>query len=243
MAENVQPIHDLEQRRRTASIIYAAIFLGVTTGCFMLLFPFLDSRLVHGQEFGLLRKLDEYSSFSDSLFCTIQLFLILLFFRLEKNLHISPASGDSPRKRALANVNLGLITGLATFLAVCPALFWGRTPSPLASFFLDHLDTFPGISLLVILAILLPILSETFFRGIFLARLLESTTLVPSLIVSTLLFAWTWQILNPIVAIILSLACGILFFRTRSVVACIIANGILTLGCLGFLICRALYRF
>jgi membrane protease YdiL (CAAX protease family) len=243
MAENVQPIHGLEQRRRTASIIYAAIFLAVTTGCFMLLFPLFDSHLVHRHEFGLLRKLDEYSPLSESLLCTIQLFLILLFFRPAKNPLMQHVSGNLSRQRTVTNVNLGLITGIVTFLAVSPALFWEPTPSALATFFLDHLNTIPGISFIAILVILLPILSEAFFRGVFLARLLESTTLIPSLIISTLLFAWTWQVLNPIVAVILSLACGILFFRTRSLVACIVANEVLTLSCLGLLVCRALYKF
>jgi|SRR5579859_5488453 len=243
MAENAQPIHGLEQRRRTAGIIYAAMFLAVTTGCFMLLFPLFDSHLVRSHKFGLLRNLDEYSPFSESLFCTIQLFVILFFFRPAKNALLQHVSGNLPRHRAVANIHLGLITGIITFLAVSPALFWEPTPSALAAFFLDHLITIPGTSFIAILVILLPILSEAFFRAVFLARLLESTTFIPSLIISTLLFAWTWQVFNPIVTIILGLACGILFFRTRSLVACIVANGVLTLSCLGFLVCRALYKF
>jgi membrane protease YdiL (CAAX protease family) len=87
---------------------------------------------------------------------------------------------------------------------------------------------------------LLPVATEILFRGVFLARLLEITTIGTALILSSLLFAWTWQVFNPAAAIVFSVGSGILFYRTRSILSCVVANFAFTLGGTSLLVMRAL---
>jgi membrane protease YdiL (CAAX protease family) len=242
VTQETDPILILDQRRRTARLAYAGLFLVVTTALFTFLPSLLANHLIDAGKFSLLWEVDEYSPFTWASFCLVQFLLALLFFRPAKSLLVPATLGAPTEGGFLPAVGFGLVTGVAALAVTAPTFLWGHAPSAVATFFLDHLYGIPDLALLIVLLILLPIAAELLFRGVFFARLLEISTIGPALILSSLLFAWAWQVLNPAAAFVFSLASGILFYRTRSVLSCIVANCVFTLGGLSVLLVRAIYR-
>jgi membrane protease YdiL (CAAX protease family) len=240
MAEDCIPITEASQRKYTARLAYAALSLAVTTALFMFFLPLFASHLVHADRVNLLRDLDEYSPLTWATFCLVEFVAALLFSRsLKRTLPQAQPVAQGDRK-LLPAIGLGLMTGLIALAVAVPVLLWGHGRSALATFFLDHLYGLPGLALLVVLLIFLPVAAEILFRGVFLACLLEITTIGPALILSSLLFAWTWQVLNPAAAFVFSVGSGFLFYRTRSILSCAVANFVFTLGGTSLMVLRAL---
>jgi membrane protease YdiL (CAAX protease family) len=88
----------------------------------------------------------------------------------------------------------------------------------------------------LLIVVLLPIAQALFFNGILLRQLLESISVVSALIVSTLVLMLSWPALNSwpafylIAGAALGLATGIVFWQTKSVLACAVANASFTIG-------------
>jgi membrane protease YdiL (CAAX protease family) len=224
MVEETTPITDAGQRRYTARFAYVALSLAGATALFMFFLPLFASHLVHAGRVNLLRDIDEYSPLTWASFSLVEFAVALLFSRLlERRLPPAPPIAQGERNLPPA-IGLGLITGLVALAVAVPVFLYG----------------IPDLALLVVLLILLPVAAEILFRGIFLARLLEITTIGPALILSSLLFAWTWRVLNPAAAIVFSVGSGFLFYRTRSILSCAVANFVFTLGGTSLLVLRAL---
>lgn len=242
MSEETTPITEAGQRRYTARLAYVALSLAGATALFMFFLPLFASHLVHAGRINLLRDIDEYLPLTWASFSLVEFAVALLFSRsLERLLPPAPPVAQAERK-LLPAIGLGLMTGLVALAVAIPVLMWGQRGSALATFILDHLYGIPDLALFVVLLILLPVAAEALFRGIFLARLLEITTIGPALILSSLLFVWTWQVLNPAAAIVFSVGSGFLFYRTRSILSCAVANFVFTLGGTSLLALRALRR-
>lgn len=240
MVQETIPITEASQRRYTARLAYVALALAGATAVFMFFLSLFAMHLVHADRFNLLRDMDEYSPLTWATFSLVEFAAALLFPRSIKSVH-SPAPPDARAEcKFLPAIVLGLMTGLVALSIAVPMLLWGQRRSALATFLLDHLYGFAGLALLVVILILLPVAAEILFRGIFLARLLEITTIGPALILTSLLFAWTWQVLNPAAAIVVSVGSGFLFYRTRSILSCAVANCVFTLGGTSILVLRAL---
>jgi membrane protease YdiL (CAAX protease family) len=240
MAEETIPITEASQRRDTARLAYAALSLAGATALFMFFLPLFASHLVHAGRLNLLRDIDEYSPLTWATFSLVEFAAALLFLRSQEKLFPPAPPVAHAERKFLPAIGLGLMTGLVALAISVPVLFWGQRRSALATFLMDHLYGFAGLALLVVILIFLPVAAEVLFRGILLARLLETTTIGPALILSSLLFAWTWQVLNPAAAIIFSGASGFLFYRTRSILSCAVANFVFTLGGTSVLVVRAL---
>jgi membrane protease YdiL (CAAX protease family) len=87
------------------------------------------------------------------------------------------------------------------------------------------------ILLAVVFVILLPVSTEIVFRGIIFKSFLESSSLLPALLLNALVFALVWPIFNPIIGFILGLTTALLYHRFRSVMSAVVANAVLTTAC------------
>lgn len=131
-----------------------------------------------------------------------------------------------PPRLRLRHITAGVAVGFLTFVISFWTLLGGRQSPPLGVFFADHFYSPSAAALAILLVFLLPVASEMFCRGVVLRRLLESMPFVPALLLSTILFAWTWTLFNSVVGLALGVLTGTLFFRTRSVLACAVADSI-----------------
>ena len=83
--------------------------------------------------------------------------------------------------------------------------------------------------------------SEIVYRGIIFKALLESSSVVPAVLLSAFAFALVWPIYNPIIGLLLGLATAVLYNRFRNVLPAIVADAVLTILCAITLVCRRLY--
>lgn len=222
------------------NLVYAVLLLLVVTALYAALAFGFDRYLIHTKQFSFFRTVHEYSGLAESLIYTIAVLVALSLFRPLARIFTSQ-QGKLPLKNHLRrDVSWGLLAGIATLLAASPGLILeGRSPA-LGTFLVNHLYTASGIVLLVLLVLVLPVVSEGFFRGVVLRRLLRTMSVPAALGVSTLLFTLCWPAFNPIAAIAVGIGAGIVFDRTRSVLACIITNSTFTVLAVVVLIWRSL---
>jgi membrane protease YdiL (CAAX protease family) len=218
--------------RALTKLVYAGLFLIVTSGSFYVLLTDYDLHLVATKRFSLARTVEENFSPAQSLFFVVQLLVLLVFFRRQFDFR------GAPLNRSVRNILLGVSTGLVALLATLPRFLGSHRPSGAVMFLANHFYSVSGLGLALLLVFLVPVAAEIFFRGIFLRQLLENISVVSALIVSTLLFLLSWPAFNLIAAAALGLAAGILFYRTRSVLACVIANASFTIGAIVLQISR-----
>ena len=138
----------------------------------------------------------------------------------------------------------GFLVGLLTYGVSLPLLLLLRfehdkTPTDVI------IDNFyhPGIFLLVLLfVILLPVSSEIVFRGFIFKSLLESSSVIPAVLLSALIFAFVSPIYNFPIGLLLGVASALLYHRFRNVFSAIVANAVLTIAYAATLLWRGLYK-
>lgn|ERR1700691_1380110 len=234
-----QPIAGSQSRKDLARLTYAAVFLVVTSVCFINARAAYGHHLVQTKQYSSVMTTAQYSAFIDSLFLLTQLAVLLLFFRPLPKVFASRSAEDSANRPIIGRIGLGFLAGLITFLAGA-SFVGGPQSSTLGTFLANHFFSVSAMMLVVLVVVLLPVASEIFFRGIFFRQLLESMPLIPALILSTALFTWAWPMFNSIAAIALGLLTGVLYYRTRSILACIVANATATVALGIYVMCRAL---
>jgi membrane protease YdiL (CAAX protease family) len=241
--ELIQPAVEPHSRAKLTTLVYAALFMIATSGSFYfltmsVLIPDYYRHLVDTDQSGLLRLLERNLPLTQGLFSLIQLTFALAFFRpLVKQMFAF--RGVPPLNRSARNILLGVSTGLIALLATAfPNLLGNRQPSETVTFLANHFYSVSGLGLALLLVFMLPVTAEIFFRGIFLSQLLENISVVSAIVVSTLLFLLSWPAFNLIAAAALGLAAGILFYRTRSMLACVVANVSFTVGIITLQISR-----
>lgn len=234
-ADLTQPALELGSRVKLTKLAYATLFLIATSVLFYFLTPDYEAHLVHTGQFALLRTVEEYLPPAQSLFFFVQLVLILLFFH-PLGLMTDFRTLQRPNRSVFRNISLGLLAGSTPLLATLPTFFGNHGPSEIVMFLANHLYNGSVIGLVLLLVFLLPFAEAIFFYGILLRSLLESISVVSALIFSTLVFmlSWptfiSWPTFNLITGATLGLATGIVFRRTKSVLACAIANASFTAG-------------
>jgi membrane protease YdiL (CAAX protease family) len=99
----------------------------------------------------------------------------------------------------------------------------------------------PAIILVVVLfAILLPTSSEIVFRGIIFKAFLESSSVIPAVLLSAFAFALVWPIYDSMSGFLWGIATALLYRRFRNVFPAIVANAVLTIACAATLIYQRL---
>jgi len=218
----------------------AVCYLVITTACFFKASAMYDHHLVTTSQFSLLRTVNEYVEITDCTFYALQLVTVLLFFRPFKLKFAHRVGAGLPSRTLLKDIAIGSLAGITAFLVAMPTLL-GQYQSPgLASLLANHFYDVSGWALLVLLLLLLPTLSEAFFRGFLEGPFLDSRLILFASIASTLLFALCWPPFNQLAGLILGATASALFYVRRSVRACVIANVSFTLGGVTLLVWRAL---
>jgi membrane protease YdiL (CAAX protease family) len=227
-----------ESGKDLANLTYAAVFLVVTSVCFIHARASYENHLIQTKQYHSVTTSAEYSVFTTCLFYLIQLAVLMLFFRPFRTV-IASGFSENPVNRPIKSIAFGFLAGFLTFLAGA-SFVGGPRSSPFGTFLANHFFSASSLMLVLLVAVLLPVMSEVFFRGIFVDHLLESMPVVPTLILSTALFTWAWPMFNSIAAIALGLLSGIIYYRTRSILACIVANATATIALGIYVTCRAL---
>jgi membrane protease YdiL (CAAX protease family) len=177
-----QPALESGSRAQLTKLVYAALFLIATTVSSYFLMTDYDVHLVRTKQFGLERTVMEYLPLAASLFCFVQLSVILSFFRSPKQMFDFRADVPSLSRSVSGNVRLGFFAGLVALLATLPTFLGNHRPSDAVMFLANHFYSASGLGLLLLQVLLIPVAAEIFFRGILLRQLLESISVVAALI-------------------------------------------------------------
>ncbi|MDE3170845.1 MAG: CPBP family intramembrane metalloprotease [Acidobacteriota bacterium] len=224
-------------RTSMARVVYAALFLIASSAAFVGSFAAYDHHLIAAGHISASAMLDARSDVLAAAFSVVTLAVAILVTipALRENLTGHTIS-------LVPSAGWGLLAGLGAFLLVIPALLSESKHSPMGHYLANNLLTTGGASLLAIILVALPIASETFFRRILFWAILSRTSLVAALLTTTLLFVIVWPLFNALAALVLGAVTCILFYRTRSLFACIIADSFFTLSCAAFLLWTVLER-
>ena len=134
----------------------------------------------------------------------------------------------------------GFLAGLLVYVACLPLLRLDLS-SDLTDLIMVNFFH-PRIVLVVILfVILLPVGSKIVFRGIIFKSFLESSSLVPAVLLSAVAFALVWPSYNVVTGFLLGLTTALLYHRFRSVIPAVVANAVLTIAYAATLVWRKLY--
>jgi membrane protease YdiL (CAAX protease family) len=226
---STQPIVS-DYRKPLTVLAYAVLTLFLTTGLYVYLSLRLDHHLITTGQFSRLRATNEHAVLADSLFYATQLAVALAFFRPLKLVFARVQKGSSLTVDTLKEIGWGFVGGAVALGIAAPALLGKASSQRLGTYLVDHFYTASGVMLFIVLIFLLPILSEGFFRGVLLRLLMETASWPAAVLVTTLIFALLWPTFGFIPGLTLGIVTGILFHRTKSVMPCIVANFVLTIG-------------
>jgi membrane protease YdiL (CAAX protease family) len=120
-----------------------------------------------------------------------------------------------------------LIVGLLACIALCAA-FLTQSTSNIGTRFVQQSASYPSsmsvILKIILVFLLVPLVSEVFFRGIVLRTLAEHLSAPAAILCSSLLFAHFWPFFNWYWAISLGVITSILYYCQRSLIFPIIVN-------------------
>jgi membrane protease YdiL (CAAX protease family) len=153
-------------------------------------------------------------------------------------------SAEVSGSRHFQNLGYGVAGGLVCCAVAVPimVLRGGMRVRFFFNIFSDAYGMSAGsILMFLMVALALPIASELVFRGVILRTLAEYVSIPAAIIASSVLFAYWWPVLDWYEAIIIGLVSAILYCRTRTLTASVIANAILSVGS-GVLIVFLAYR-
>lgn len=241
MSRTNAPITESQSKDSLTKLTYGVFFLFLTTAAYFMICVRYDAHLIETKRFSSLRTIDEYSDLRDSLFYLMQLLIVVvLFFRPLRQI-LGPLPDENTSGGGLLvprNMQWGALGGMIGLLVTVP-IFLREKSSQLGSFLANHLYGADGLLLLVVLIFLLPIVVEGFFRGIVLRRLLDKLSAPSAVILATVLFTLYWPFFGFFAGAIVGMVTGIVFYRTKSVPACITANSTFTFGAIVLLVWRA----
>lgn len=237
---NVESVSETRDGERLTRLVYAVLLLFVITALYVSLLFRYNSYLIHTKQFSFFRTFHEYSDLTESLIYAIELLVVLSLFRPLGRI-FTRQQAEAPLKNPLPrDLAWGLVGGIATLVAAAPGLILEGRSSALGTFLVNHLYSPGGFILVFLLVFLLPIASEGFFRGVLLRHLLRAMSAPAAIIVSTVVFTLCWPTFNPIAAIAVGAGAGIVFYRTGSILACIITNSTFTVLAVIVLMWRSL---
>lgn len=148
-------------------------------------------------------------------------------------------SAHRGRGGAWRRVIYGVAGGLICCAVATPVLWWhgGSRVGFLVNTVADAYGlSFGSTLMLLLLGLALPIASEVVFRGIVLRSLAHFVSMPAAVVASTLLFTLWWPVLSWSGAAVLGVVSAILYVRTRTLTASVVANSVLSLGSAGLIL-------
>jgi len=229
-----------QHRAELSGSIYAILFLVVTAFGLDRAFAVYLDRLVYANQISRWTLLVQHFDSGMAVVFLGELIIIMCCYRLgplRMGLREMGLTFSIPRLKELL---WGILAGFLTYAASLPLLLKLDRHSGLTDLIISDFYHPEIILVLVLLAILLPISSEIVYRGIIFKAFLESSSVVPAVLLSAVAFAVVWPIYNPIIGFLLGLATALLYHRFRNVLPAIVANGVLTIACAATLVYRRL---
>jgi membrane protease YdiL (CAAX protease family) len=220
---------DPTSRAKLTRLVYATLLLIATSGLCYFLETGYSMRLMSEHRYSLAQKIEEYFPPSQFLFLGVQLLVVLIYLHPFRTMSDFRAAW-CPIGRAFRSIWVGLFAGVATLLLTSPTVFGIHRPSGIVTSLANHMLTASGLGVLLFLVLVLPLLEAIFFQGVLLRQLLEGISVTSALLVSTLVFMISWPSFNFIAAAAISLATGIVYLRTRTILACAVSYASFTIG-------------
>jgi membrane protease YdiL (CAAX protease family) len=230
-----------QHRTELGGSIYTILFLVIATyGLDRGLAVYLD-RLVRAKQISRLTFIVQHVESWMAVVFLAELIIVMGCYRLgplRMTLRDMGLTVSAPRLKELL---WGFLAGLLAYAASLPILLRLDRHSGVTDLIISDFYHPRIMLVLVLFAILLPISSEIVYRGIIFKALLESSSVVPAVLLSAFAFALVWPFYNSIIGFLLSLATALLYHRFRNVLPAIVANAVLTIACAATLVYRRLY--
>jgi membrane protease YdiL (CAAX protease family) len=134
---------------------------------------------------------------------------------------------------------VGVVAGLLIALAFVPIAAKPATDQLLGSALVSALVGFHSLRFIFALAVL-PILTEIVFREIIMKSLMRRVDRLNAVVIVGSLFAFVWPVFWFWISLALGIVAGLLYYKRRSVVACIAANATVTIFLGAYLLYRSL---
>jgi membrane protease YdiL (CAAX protease family) len=231
----------VQHRAELGGSIYTILFLVVTTYGLDRAFAVHLDRLVHVNQVSRWTSLAQYVDSGMAVVFLAELIIVVCCYRLgplRMTLRDMGLTFSVPR---LKEFLWGFLAGFLAYAASLPILLRLDRYSGLTGLIIGNFYHPVIILVLVLFAILLPTVSEVVFRGIIFKAFLESSSVVPAVLLSAFAFALVWPIYNSIIGFLLGLATALLYYRFHNVLPAIVANAVLTIACAATLVFRRLY--
>jgi membrane protease YdiL (CAAX protease family) len=247
MSEHMNPPETEQEKtyaRHRADLsgsIYTILFLVVTTYGLDRAFAVYLDRLVHVRQISRWTFLVQYVDSGMAVIFLAELIIVVCCYRLgplRMPLRDMGLTFSVPRLKELL---WGFLAGLLAYAVSLPILLRLDRHSGLTGLLIGNFYH-PAIILFVVLfAVLLPTSTELVFRGIIFKAFMESSSVVPAVLLSAFAFALVWPIYSSIIGFLLGIATALLYHRFRNVFPAIVANAVLTIACAATLIYQRLY--
>lgn len=219
-------IHLVESRGLVALFVASVCIVASTFFADRLASMYLDRvRQIHSWNLAV-----RYSDTAAGLFLVLQMVIVVMAFGIaDQSLRIETL------KRLLLPDSIklvlwGALAGVVVSLASSPMLLLFDKHAQFIHLLLDNLISFQTILIVFLLSLLVPIATEVVFRGIIFDVLARRTNTLVALTISSLLFAYVWVIFDAGVALLVGIACGLLYRRFNSLVPGIVCSAIVTVS-------------
>lgn len=216
-------------------VVYALCVVAVAFRIFDAVEAREMTQLVRNSAIERLTSIIQVSYAAVVFFFLIEMVAALLAFRPLRMILMPPHSPDQKPRHFIVDAFLGVAGGLCAFLLSVPVLLRGDPGAVLLSGFLEPPWSPFRLLIPVVVVLVLPVPTETFFRGIVLGAFVDHVGKGAALVGSSLLFAAMWPLSHPFLGAILGLASGVLYLRLHRLLPCFFANATAVL-CSGWLL-------
>jgi membrane protease YdiL (CAAX protease family) len=230
-----------QHRAELSGSIYTILFLVVTTYGLDRAFAIYLDGLVHVRQISRWTFLVQYVDIGMAVIFLAELIFVVCCYRLGPLRMTLRDMGLTFSVPNLKELLWGFLAGFLVYAASLPILVRLERHSGLTGLIIGNFYH-PAIILVVILfALLLPISSEIVFRGVIFKAFLESSSVLPAVLLSAFAFALVWPIYNSLIGLLLGIVTALLYHRFRNVFPAIVADAVLTIACAATLIYQRLY--
>lgn len=163
-------------------------------------------------------------------FVLLEMLIVIWVYRPVAQL-FKNASTPTKQNTTLHDLVAGIGIGFAGFFLTIP-LLWGTRATPLIGGILSptHSIAARGALTILLFGLVLPVATEMVFRGIVQRTLQSYMRPLAAILVSAVLFASLWSVFSFPFALVLGLASGSLYRWRGSLLACMVANAVMTIS-------------
>jgi membrane protease YdiL (CAAX protease family) len=183
-----------------------------------------------------------YSDTAAGLFLVLQMMLVLAIFTVGRQKLSPEVMKQLLLPTSIKPILWGALGGLIVSVAALPLLLSFDRHVQFVRLLVDNPISLQTVLLFCLLGVIIPILTEVVIRGIFLDSLERKTNAFVAVILSSLLFAYIWTLFDPGVALILGIACALLYRQFNNLVPGIVCSGFVSILATLVLFLRLLFR-